>query len=65
MHRLAWTVADLRGVSEPGPAELDTALRLRTGEPLMLDQLGSPDGSPSEGFDGDPTLDTAVPGSHR
>lgn len=39
VHRLAWTVADLRGVGAPGPTELDTALRLRTGEPLMLDQL--------------------------
>lgn len=39
VHRLAWTVADLRGLPAPGPGELDTALRLRTGEPLMLDQL--------------------------
>lgn len=42
VHRLAWTVADLRGLPSPGPAELDTALRLRTGEPLMLDQLPGP-----------------------
>ena len=48
VHRLAWTVADLRGVPEPGPAELDTALRLRTGEPLMLDQLAEPGGSRSD-----------------
>ncbi len=36
VHRLAWTVADLRGVDRPGAAEVDTALRLRSGEPLML-----------------------------
>ncbi|HEX6249471.1 MAG TPA: YifB family Mg chelatase-like AAA ATPase [Nocardioidaceae bacterium] len=36
VHRLAWTVADLRGLEKPGPAEVDTALRLRTGEPLPL-----------------------------
>jgi len=39
VHRLAWTVADLRAVPAPGPTELDTALRLRTGEPLMLEQI--------------------------
>ncbi|HEX4976461.1 MAG TPA: YifB family Mg chelatase-like AAA ATPase [Nocardioides sp.] len=46
VHRLAWTVADLRGAARPGPEELDTALRLRTGEPLMLEQLptGAGDG---------------------
>ncbi|MBO9520189.1 MAG: YifB family Mg chelatase-like AAA ATPase [Nocardioidaceae bacterium] len=36
VHRLAWTVADLRGVEQPGPAELDIALRLRNGGPLEL-----------------------------
>ncbi|HEY0772492.1 MAG TPA: YifB family Mg chelatase-like AAA ATPase [Nocardioidaceae bacterium] len=36
VHRLAWTVADLRGADRPGVAEVDTALRLRSGEPLML-----------------------------
>lgn len=36
VHRLAWTVADLRGADRPGVSEVDTALRLRTGEPLML-----------------------------
>jgi magnesium chelatase family protein len=35
VHRLAWTVADLRAVDRPGPVEVDTALRLRSGEPLM------------------------------
>ncbi|MEO7844090.1 MAG: YifB family Mg chelatase-like AAA ATPase [Nocardioides sp.] len=35
VHRLAWTVADLDGVGPPGPRELDVALRLRLGEPLL------------------------------
>ena len=35
VHRLAWTVADLDGVARPGPRELDVALRLRLGEPLL------------------------------
>jgi magnesium chelatase family protein len=39
VHRLAWTVADLAGVEMPGETELDTALRLRTGEPLMVRSL--------------------------
>jgi magnesium chelatase family protein len=39
VHRLAWTVADLRGVEEPGMHEVDTALRLRSGEPLLLSTL--------------------------
>jgi magnesium chelatase family protein len=39
VHRLAWTVADLRGVAEPGVPEVDTALRLRTGEPLLLSTM--------------------------
>ncbi|KRF17864.1 magnesium chelatase [Nocardioides sp. Soil797] len=34
VHRLAWTVADLKGVAQPGAAELEVALRLRTGEAL-------------------------------
>lgn len=36
VHRLSWTIADLRGVEVPGPAELAVALRLRTGAPLDL-----------------------------
>ncbi len=36
VHRLAWTVADLRGRPGPGDAELDVALRLRSGAPLTL-----------------------------
>lgn len=39
VHRIAWSVADLRGVERPGLAELDVALRLRTGEPLELRTL--------------------------
>jgi magnesium chelatase family protein len=39
VHRLAWTVADLRGTDRPGIDEVDTALRLRSGEPLMLAAL--------------------------
>ncbi len=39
VHRLAWTVADLHGVEQPGVAELDVSLRLRTGDPLGLDTL--------------------------
>lgn len=41
VHRLAWTVADLRGVGRPDVDEVDTALRLRSGEPLMLSALGA------------------------
>ncbi len=39
VHRLAWTVADLRGTDRPGPDEVDTALRLRSGEPLPLTSI--------------------------
>jgi magnesium chelatase family protein len=44
VHRLAWTVADLRGVDRPDVDELDVALRLRTGDPLLLSTL-APDGA--------------------
>lgn len=40
VHRLAWTVADLAGADAPDDVALDTALRLRTGEPLRLTVLG-------------------------
>ena len=43
VHRMAWTIADLWGTGRPGLDELDVALRLRTGEPLldaMLRQAG-------------------------
>jgi magnesium chelatase family protein len=39
VHRLAWTVADLRGVGRPGVDELDVALRLRRGDPLLVASL--------------------------
>jgi len=39
VHRLAWTVADLRRLDGPGLDEVETALRLRTGEPLLLQML--------------------------
>jgi magnesium chelatase family protein len=39
VHRLAWTIADLRGSSRPGVDELDVALRLRSGEPLDVRML--------------------------
>jgi magnesium chelatase family protein len=39
VHRLAWTVADLAGVDQPGVAEAGVALRLRSGEPLLAATL--------------------------
>lgn len=42
VHRLAWTVADLRGLEVPGADETDAALRLRSGEPLPLQALPAP-----------------------
>ena len=39
VHRVAWTVADLRRVDRPGQEELDVAVRLRTGQPLLLDSI--------------------------
>jgi len=41
VHRLAWTVADLAGITQPDVREFDTALRLRTGAPLMVEAMGS------------------------
>ena len=44
-HRLAWTVADLRGLppgQPPGVDEVDLALRLRLGRDLPLTALGGP-----------------------
>jgi len=54
VHRLAWTVADLRHVDRPDAEELDVAIRLRTGEPLLLatttgDAAGVPPGPFSHG----------------
>ncbi len=39
VHRLAWTVADLRGVDRPDVAELEVALRLRSAQPLAATTL--------------------------
>jgi magnesium chelatase family protein len=39
VHRVAWSIADLAGIEQPGVHELDVALRLRAGEPLMLDSI--------------------------
>jgi magnesium chelatase family protein len=39
VHRLTWTVADLRGSERPDLDDLDVALRLRTGEPLLVASL--------------------------
>jgi magnesium chelatase family protein len=35
IHRVAWTVADLRGRDAPSVGDVDTAYRLRQGEPLL------------------------------
>ena len=35
VHRMAWTVADLRGAPTPTVDDAETALRLRQGEPLL------------------------------
>lgn len=34
VHRLAWTIADMRQRPIPGPVEFEIALQLRTGQPL-------------------------------
>jgi magnesium chelatase family protein len=39
VHRLAWTITDLWGTERPGLDELDVALRLRLGEPLLASVL--------------------------
>jgi magnesium chelatase family protein len=41
VHRLAWTVADLRERDVPGTEEAVLALRLRSGDPLPVDALTS------------------------
>jgi magnesium chelatase family protein len=40
VHRVSWSVADLRGLERPGPDELEVALRLRRATPLDLDMIG-------------------------
>lgn len=39
VHRLAWTLADLADIECPGPTEVDQAMRLRAGEPLLAGAL--------------------------
>ncbi|WP_310962872.1 YifB family Mg chelatase-like AAA ATPase [Nocardioides terrisoli] len=39
VHRVAWSVADLRGVDRPGVPELEVALRLRSSQPLDVATL--------------------------
>ncbi len=39
VHRLAWTIADLRRADRPGVDEVTVALLLRTGDPLLLDMI--------------------------
>jgi magnesium chelatase family protein len=39
VHRLAWTVADLSGAERPGVTEVEVALRLRSGAPLLAATL--------------------------
>ncbi len=53
VHRLAWTVADLRDADLPGVEEVLVALRLRTGQPLQLTALPQPQlrGLPATGTD--------------
>jgi magnesium chelatase family protein len=40
VHRVSWSVADLRGLVRPGVPELEVALRLRSATPLDLDMIG-------------------------
>ncbi|MGC4109103.1 MAG: YifB family Mg chelatase-like AAA ATPase [Nocardioides sp.] len=39
IHRVAWSVADLRGRGAPTAGDVDTAYRLRQGEPLLQASL--------------------------
>lgn len=39
VHRLAWTITDLLGGERPDVEEFDVALRLRTGQPLLVRTL--------------------------
>jgi magnesium chelatase family protein len=39
VHRLAWTLADLRGAVMPTADDAETALALRSGEPLLASVL--------------------------
>jgi magnesium chelatase family protein len=48
VHRVAWSVADLRGVPRPGTEEVDVALRLRSATPLRLTSVTMHAPSPAE-----------------
>ena len=39
VHRIAWTLADLRGAEHPTAADAQTALQLRSGEPLLTSAM--------------------------
>ena len=39
VHRLSWTIADLRSLDRPGVCETAVALRLRRGDPLELSTI--------------------------
>jgi magnesium chelatase family protein len=38
-HRLAWTLADVRGADRPDDQDVTTALQLRTGQPLLVEAM--------------------------
>ncbi|HEU4566805.1 MAG TPA: YifB family Mg chelatase-like AAA ATPase [Marmoricola sp.] len=42
VHRLAWTVADLRALDRPDRDEMEVALALRQGQPVPADALPQP-----------------------
>jgi magnesium chelatase family protein len=39
VHRLAWTVADVRGGERPDDQDVETALQLRSGDPLLVSAM--------------------------
>jgi magnesium chelatase family protein len=39
VHRVSWTLADLRGLDRPTAEEVDLALALRLGDPLPASSL--------------------------
>jgi magnesium chelatase family protein len=38
-HRLAWTIADVRGADRPDDQDVETALQLRNGQPLLVSAM--------------------------
>jgi len=61
VHRLAWTVADLRAAERPGLAELDVALRLRSGDALVVESISRRPGPVDRSLPGTPLPAGAVP----